>query len=125
MHYPFVFNFQTEDRSFETDYVVLASTHIDPDITIARNSGIEIDKFTGGVVVNSQLEAVDGLYAAGGSSSFFDRSLGRRRIDRYDHAINSGLIAGHNMASSLLACHSLSQSEVCFFLSICLYMRTP
>ncbi len=103
----------TEDQSFETDYVVLASTHIVPDISIARHSGIEIDKFTGGVVVNSQLEAVDGLYAAGGSSSFFDRSLGRRRIDRYDHAINSGLTAGHNMASSLLACRSLSRNEVC------------
>ncbi len=76
--------------------------------------------------MNSQLEAVDGLYAAGGSSSFFDRSLGRRRIDRYDHSINSGLIAGHNMASSLLACQSLGQRKVCsFFLYLHVYAYLP
>ena len=35
-------------------------------------------------------------------ASYYDPSLGRRRVNRYDHAVNSGLTAGYNMVSSLL-----------------------
>lgn len=31
-------------RTLETDYIVLASTHIDPKVEVARESGLEIDQ---------------------------------------------------------------------------------
>lgn len=83
------------------DYVVLASTHIKPKTEMVTHlSGIEVDANNGGIVVNAAMEAIDGLYVAGNLASYYDSTLGRRRVDRYEHAINSGLLAGHNMASS-------------------------
>ncbi|RAW31648.1 hypothetical protein PC110_g12002 [Phytophthora cactorum] len=64
--------------------------------------GLERDEKNGGLVVNAQLEAVSGLFVAGNAASYYDPYLGRRRVDRYDHAVNSGLTAGRNMARSLL-----------------------
>lgn len=32
------------DREMETDYIVVASTHIDPKVDAARDSGLEIDQ---------------------------------------------------------------------------------
>lgn len=32
------------DRKMETDYIVVASTHIDPKVDTARDSGLEIDQ---------------------------------------------------------------------------------
>jgi len=86
------------EENFETDYVVLASTHVVPQVEVARASGLEIDQNNGGIVVNSQLEASGGIYAAGSCASFYDPTLGRRRVDRFDHSINSGFLAGLNMA---------------------------
>ncbi|KAF4030560.1 Apoptosis-inducing factor [Phytophthora infestans] len=63
--------------------------------------GLERDEKNGGLVVNAQLEAVSGLFVAGNAASYYDPYLGRRRVDRYDHAVNSGLTAGRNMARSL------------------------
>ena len=48
----------------------------------------------GGIVVNGLFEAVNGVYAAGGAASFFDPTIGRRRIGSHDHCVNSGLYAG-------------------------------
>lgn len=39
----------------------------------AANSGLEIDPVNGGVVVNGQLEAVSGIYAAGACASYYDQ----------------------------------------------------
>lgn len=36
-------------------------------------SGLEIDPVNGGVVVNGQLEAVSGIYAAGACASYYDQ----------------------------------------------------
>ncbi|CAM9840844.1 unnamed protein product, partial [Phaeothamnion confervicola] len=93
-----------DKRSVETDHIVLASTHIEPDTQVARASGLEIDQNNGGIVVNGQFEAVAGVYAAGGVASYYDPALGRRRIDRYDHSVNSGmsLMAGYNMAAAMM-----------------------
>ncbi|CAI5702575.1 unnamed protein product [Peronospora effusa] len=91
----------------DADYVVLASTHTDPAPTLrlgratSTGGGLERDEKNGGIVVNAQLEAVSGLFVAGNAASYFDPYLGRRRVDRYDHAVNSGLTAGRNMARSL------------------------
>uniref|UniRef100_A0AAV1T9N4 Uncharacterized protein n=1 Tax=Peronospora matthiolae TaxID=2874970 RepID=A0AAV1T9N4_9STRA len=92
----------------DADYVVLASTHTDPAPTLRMGratragGGLERDEKNGGLVVNAQLEAVSGLFVAGNAASYYDPYLGRRRVDRYDHAVNSGLTAGRNMARSLL-----------------------
>ena len=48
-------------------------------------------------IVNAELESRTGVFAAGDCTSFHDISLGRRRIEHYDHASNSGRIAGLNM----------------------------
>lgn len=90
-----------EKENFVCDYVVLASTHIKPKTEMVTHlSGIEVDPNNGGIVVNATMEAIDGLYVAGNLASYYDSTLGRRRVDRYEHAINSGLLAGHNMAAS-------------------------
>ncbi|KAE9350228.1 hypothetical protein PF008_g6562 [Phytophthora fragariae] len=95
------------ETSLDADYVVLASTHTDPATTLRMGratragGGLERDEKNGGLVVNAQLEAVSGLFVAGNAASYYDPYLGRRRVDRYDHAVNSGLTAGRNMARSL------------------------
>ena len=92
-----------EKEALICDYVVLASTHIKPKTDMVSHlSGIEVDANNGGIVVNAAMEAIGGLYVAGNLASYYDSTLGRRRVDRYEHAINSGLVAGHNMASSRL-----------------------
>uniref|UniRef100_M4BZX1 FAD/NAD(P)-binding domain-containing protein n=1 Tax=Hyaloperonospora arabidopsidis (strain Emoy2) TaxID=559515 RepID=M4BZX1_HYAAE len=96
------------EAALDADYVVLASTHTDPAPTLRMGratragGGLERDEKNGGLVVNAQLEAVSGLFVAGNAASYYDPYLGRRRVDRYDHAVNSGLTAGRNMARSLL-----------------------
>lgn len=87
-------------QKISTDYVALCSTHIDPNVQLAKESCLEIDEKNNGIVVNAQLEAIAGLYVAGNLASFYDPSLGRRRVDMYDHAVNSGLVAGRNMVAS-------------------------
>ena len=87
-----------ETENLETDYVVLASTHITPNTRVGEESGLEIDSKHGGIVVNGAFEASNGLYVAGNLASYYDPAVGRRRVDRYDHAVNSGLLAGQNMA---------------------------
>lgn len=81
-----------------TDYLIMASTHVDPVVTVAKYSGLEIDQSNGGIVVNGLLEAVGGIYAAGACASYFEPALGRRRVDMLEHSIESGLTAGYNMA---------------------------
>ena len=74
--------------SLSADYVVLASSTITPNISSSLNSGLEINSSDGGVVTNDQFEVGNGVYAAGVVASYFDPSLGRRRVNRYDHSVN-------------------------------------
>ncbi|OQS07080.1 apoptosis-inducing factor 1 [Thraustotheca clavata] len=83
-----------------TDYAVLASTQLEPDLDYAEFDGIEKDHVHGGIVANAQLEAVRDLFVAGSVASYYDSFVGRRRVDRYDHAVNSGLLAGQNMVNA-------------------------
>eukprot|EP00834_Sanchytrium_tribonematis_P000538 NODE_10_length_61504_cov_0.956502.p10 type:complete len:498 gc:universal NODE_10_length_61504_cov_0.956502:14454-15947(+) len=70
-----------------------------PDVELAKMSGLEID-INGGILVNSELSAKSNIFAAGDCISFFDKTLGRRRIEHYDHAVQSGYVAGLNMSGS-------------------------
>jgi len=93
-------NFYGDINPLLANYVTLASTYIVPDIKSLRNSYFEIDKETGGVQVNRYLEVDDGIFAVGNSASYFDMSLGRRRVNTYDHAIKSGEVVGQNITDN-------------------------
>jgi len=92
-------NFYGDINPLLANYVTLASTYIVPDIRSLRNSYFEIDKGTGGVQVNRYLEVDDDIFAVGNSASYFDMSLGRRRVNTYDHAVKSGQTVGQNMTN--------------------------
>lgn len=81
------------------DHIVCA-VGLEPDIELAKSSGLEVDERTGGYLVNSELEARTNVWVAGDASCFYDRKLGRRRVEHHDHAINSGKLAGENMTGA-------------------------
>ncbi len=64
---------------------------------MAEDAGLEIDEKNGGIVVNCELEARSGVFAAGDVASFPDQALGRRRVEHYNHAASTGRTAGKNM----------------------------
>lgn len=59
-----------------------------------------MDEKRGGIIVNAELEARRNIFGAGDCISFHDIALGRRRVEHYDHAANSGITAGLNMTGS-------------------------
>lgn len=77
---------------------VVVAVGIDPSVELAQSAGLELDSVHGGVVVNDFMMAEPDVFAAGDVASFHDRSLGRRRVEHWDHAVVSGRIAGKNMA---------------------------
>jgi programmed cell death 8 (apoptosis-inducing factor) len=46
------------------------------------------------------MEARSDVFAAGDCTSYHDIVLGRRRVEHYDHAVESGKIAGLNMTGA-------------------------
>ena len=86
-------------QSLDTDYIVCA-VGLEPDVELAKSSGLEVDQNTGGYLVNSELEARTNVWVAGDASCFYDIKLGRRRVEHHDHAIHSGKLAGQNMIGS-------------------------
>lgn len=50
--------------------------------------------------MNSELAARSDIYVAGDCACFYDVSLGRRRIEHHDHAVQSGRLAGENMTGA-------------------------
>jgi programmed cell death 8 (apoptosis-inducing factor) len=81
------------------DHVVIA-TGVEPNVDVAVSGGLEIDGKVGGIVVNSELNAVSNIWAAGDVCSFHDITLGRRRVEHFDHAVRSGYAAGENMTGA-------------------------
>ena len=69
-------------EQLDADYIILASSTITPNTDVASNSGLEIDTHNGGIVVNGNFEAGNGVYAAGVVASYYDPVLGRRRVNR-------------------------------------------
>lgn len=76
---------------------VIQAVGSEPNVSLAKNSGLEVDKVNGGFVVNAELEARTNLYVAGDVACFYDPKLGRRRVEHHDHAVVSGRLAGDNM----------------------------
>ncbi|KAJ1659849.1 hypothetical protein IWQ61_001128 [Dispira simplex] len=83
----------------EADHVVQAMG-IEPNVALAKRAGLEMDATHGGIVVNAELETRRNVYVAGDVASFHDVLLGRRRVEHYDHAAQSGYLAGKNMCGA-------------------------
>ena len=88
-----------EKESIEADHVVVA-VGLKPNTELAQASGLELDPSLGGIVVNAELEARSDVFAAGDVTSYHDIALGRRRVEHYDHAVESGKLAGLNMTGA-------------------------
>lgn len=76
---------------------VVVAVGIEPDVELAQRAGLEVDSINGGIQVNDFMMAEPDVFAAGDVASFHDRSLGRRRVEHWDHAVVTGRIAGQNM----------------------------
>lgn len=83
-------------QKISTDHLILAAGIL-PNVELAFKSGLEIDEIHGGIVTNAELEARRDVFAAGDVISFYDVTLGRRRVEHHDHAVLSGITAGTNM----------------------------
>ncbi|XP_060078822.1 apoptosis-inducing factor 1, mitochondrial-like [Ylistrum balloti] len=85
-----------DNTEIKADHVVVA-VGLEPNVDLAEASGLEVDSNLGGFLVNSELEARSNIWVAGDAACFYDRRLGRRRIEHYDNAEQSGRTAGLNM----------------------------
>lgn len=83
-------------QSIVCDHVVVA-VGSEPNTTLGKESGLEIETNHGGYLVNAELSARNNLYVAGDAACFYDPRLGRRRVEHHDHAVVSGRLAGENM----------------------------
>lgn len=81
------------------DHIVVA-VGSEPNVSLALESGLEVDTNHGGYLVNAELAARNHLYVAGDAACFYDPKLGRRRVEHHDHAVVSGRLAGENMVGS-------------------------
>lgn len=78
------------------DHAIIA-VGSEPNVKLAKPSGLEVDANLGGFLVNAELEARTDVFVAGDAACFYDVQLGRRRVEHHDHAIVSGRLAGENM----------------------------
>ncbi|VDO35056.1 unnamed protein product [Haemonchus placei] len=86
-------------KALTPDYVIVC-VGIEPDTSVAEASGLEIDSRLGGVAADAELRVQSDIWAAGDSASFYDKSLGRRRIEHWENAQVSGRLAGENMTGA-------------------------
>lgn len=86
-------------KNISVDHVIMA-VGVKPNTELATDAGLEIDSKLDGYLVNSELQARTDLYIAGDCACFYDKQLGRRRVEHHDHAVISGRLAGENMAGA-------------------------
>jgi len=98
------------------DKILLAETHIPPNIDLATRSKLWVDETTGGVSCDKHLRAYDGngdvlmnVFVAGDIASYPDKHGCSTRIQSYDNAIRSGKAAGHNMAGDKVVYSGMSR----------------
>jgi NADPH-dependent 2,4-dienoyl-CoA reductase/sulfur reductase-like enzyme len=72
-----------EECSLDPVNKVVVASGIVPRVELAQGAGLEIDQRNGGVVVNDQMNAEASVWVAGDVASFWDRSLGRRRVEHW------------------------------------------
>ncbi len=83
--------------TLKSDIVVVA-VGVTPNVDLASKAGLEIDSIRGGIMADSALEVGKNIYAAGDCVCYYDNVLGRRRMEHWDHAVETGRVAGRNMA---------------------------
>ncbi|KAL5011777.1 hypothetical protein ScPMuIL_010328 [Solemya velum] len=89
----------SDGSSILTDQVVVA-VGLQPNVALAKTSGLELDDRHDGFRVNAELEARSNIWVAGDAACFYDIKLGRRRVEHHDHAVVSGRLAGENMTGA-------------------------
>ncbi len=91
------FTLQTKSGRQVTVDGVVAGLGIQPNISLARDAGLEVDH---GILVDEYLRTSDpDIYAAGDIAEFPDHTLGgRRRVEHEDNANTMGRLAGRAMA---------------------------
>ncbi|VDM52988.1 unnamed protein product [Angiostrongylus costaricensis] len=83
-----------------TSDCVVVAVGIQPDTLVAEASGLEIDSQSGGISADAELRVRSDIWVAGDAASFYDKTLGRRRIEHWDNAQISGRLAGENMTGA-------------------------
>ena len=68
-----------------------------PDTGLAERAGLPVDN---GILVDGQLRAAGGVWAAGDVASAEHPLFGRIRVEHWAEALNQGLLAGRNLAGA-------------------------
>jgi 3-phenylpropionate/trans-cinnamate dioxygenase ferredoxin reductase component len=68
-----------------------------PDVELAERAGLPVED---GILVDGQLRAADGVWAAGDVANADHPLFGRVRIEHWADALNQGLLAGRNLAGA-------------------------
>jgi 3-phenylpropionate/trans-cinnamate dioxygenase ferredoxin reductase subunit len=77
--------------------LVVIGVGVHPDTDLAERAGLPVDN---GVLVDQQLRAADGVWAAGDVANADNTLFGRIRIEHWAEALNQGLLAGRNLAGA-------------------------
>jgi 3-phenylpropionate/trans-cinnamate dioxygenase ferredoxin reductase subunit len=77
--------------------VVVIGVGVHPDTDLAERAGLRVDN---GILVDEQLHAADGVWAAGDVANADHPLFGRIRIEHWAEALNQGLLAGRNLAGA-------------------------
>jgi 3-phenylpropionate/trans-cinnamate dioxygenase ferredoxin reductase component len=77
--------------------VVVIGVGVHPDTELATRAGLRIDN---GILVDEQLQAAEGVWAAGDVANADHPMFGRIRIEHWAEALNQGLLAGRNLAGA-------------------------
>jgi 3-phenylpropionate/trans-cinnamate dioxygenase ferredoxin reductase subunit len=77
--------------------LVVIGVGVRPDTDLAERAGLPVDD---GVLVDQQLRAADGVWAAGDIANAEHPLFGRIRIEHWAEALNQGLLAGRNLAGA-------------------------
>jgi 3-phenylpropionate/trans-cinnamate dioxygenase ferredoxin reductase subunit len=77
--------------------LVVIGVGVRPDTELAERAGLPVDN---GVLVDQQLKAADGIWAAGDVANADHPQFGRVRIEHWAEALNQGLLAGRNLAGA-------------------------
>ena len=68
-----------------------------PDVELAERAGLPVED---GILVDEQLRAADGVWAAGDVANADHPLFGRIRVEHWAEALNQGLLAGRNLAGA-------------------------
>ena len=77
--------------------LVVIGVGVHPDTDLATRAGLPVDN---GILVDEQLRAADGVWAAGDVANAEHPLFGRIRIEHWAEALNQGLLAGRNLAGA-------------------------